>query len=84
MKIRIRSDNVRLTLPVPTDLVFSKAAVWIAFRIMNYYLNDSLPTLPSASMERLFAELQRTKHKYSRWTLVEVRTADGKEVTVTL
>ena len=84
MKIHIKSDNFRFTLPIPTNLVFNNATVHIAVWAMKNNGNDSFAALSPASLKRLFAEFRRIKRKHGQWTLVEVRSAGGEEVTITL
>lgn len=91
MKIFVKSDGHRLTIPVPTNWLFSKASAWLWLKMMrmfskitDHYGNDFYLNLPDEAVHAICEELKRTKKKYGKWTLVEVQTADGDEVTITL
>ena len=45
---------------------------------------DELRDISPEAVDRLFAEFRRIKRKHGQWTLVEVCSAGGDEVTVTL
>ena len=84
MKIRIKSRQFSFTLPFPTGLIFSKGTARIAVWAMEKNGNDALASLPPESLERLFREFRRIKRKHGRWTLVEIQSAGGEEVIITL
>lgn len=100
MKIRVETQERCFTVPVPTGLVFSDATVWVACHMGNKCPEDVLEYVPPQArknipnqawkelspqdMKRLFAELRRIKKRYGSWELVEVCSADGQRVRITL
>ena len=84
MKIQIRSEDTRLTLYLPTNLLFSRGTVWLANHVGRKYAGPALDTIPPQALEALFAELRRIKKKHGHWDLVEVESADGKHVRIQL
>ena len=84
MRIRVKSEDTNINLLLPTNLIFSKATVWLANRYGRKYAGDAMKDIPPEAMDRLFAELRRIKRRYGHWDLVEVRGSDGAEVKITL
>ena len=84
MKIHIRSEDHNFTIPLATNFVFSKGTVWLFNHVGRKYAGDAMKAISPEALERLFAELRHIKRKYGHWTLVEIHSADGEEVTVTL
>ena len=91
MKISVKSDGHNLSIPVPTGWLFSKPSAWLWLKMMrmfskkmDQYGNDFYLNLPDEAVYAICAELKRTRKKYGKWTLVEVKSACGEEVTITL
>lgn len=100
MKIRVENREHSFTVPVPTGLVFSDATAWVACRMGNKCTKDVMEYVPPQAgknipkpvvkeispqaMKRLFAEFRRIKKRYGSWELVEVCSADGQRVRITL
>lgn len=83
MKIRIKSANHAFVIPLPTNLLFSRGSAWVVNHMGRQYSGE-LRDIPPEAVDRLFAEFRRIKRKHGQWTLVEVCSAGGDEVTVTL
>ena len=84
MRIRVKSENTNINLILPTNLIFSRGTVWLANHFGRKYAGDSMQDIPPEAMKRLFAEFRHIKRQYGHWTLVEVRSADGSGVEITL
>lgn len=84
MKIRIQSGEKKFTVPFPTCLVFSRGSAWIANHIGRRYAGDAMKEIPPEAMDALFAEFRRIKSKHGSWELVNVQSADGDIVKITL
>ena len=84
MRIKVRSQDTNINIPLPTNLVFSKGTVWLANRFGRKYAGDAMRDIPPEALDRLFGEFRRIKRQYGHWTLVEVRSANGEEVEITL
>lgn len=84
MKIQIRSEDTRLTLYLPTNLLFSRGTVWLAKHVGRKHAAPGLDTIPPQALEALIAELRRIKKKHGHWDLVETESADGAYVCIRL
>ena len=84
MRIKVRSEDTNINIPLPTNLVFSRGTVWLADRFGRKYAGDAMKDIPPEALDRLFGEFRRIKRQYGHWTLVEVRSANGEEVEITL
>ena len=84
MKIHIRSAEANLKLWLPTNLIFSKPVALLGGTVGRKYAGDAMKDLSSKDLDRLFAEFRRIKKKYGAWDLVEVESAEGDIVRVTL
>ena len=84
MRIRVKSENTSINLVLPTNWIFNKGTVWLARRFGVKYAAESMKNVPPEALDRLFRELRRIKRTRGRWELVEVRSADGDEVQITL
>jgi hypothetical protein len=99
MKIRVTGNGHNINIPIPTRLIFSKASVKIYLKLArtfsstgSRYLPDHvekkaekwLDKIPDEAILALCAEIVRIKKKHGQWNLVEVHTADGEHVEITL
>ena len=84
MKIKMKPNRISLVLWVPNSLLFSK---WMA-RIICYGVkkNEDKRNVPLSpeSMERLFSELRRIAKKNKGMVLVEVESAKGEQVRISI
>lgn len=84
MKIRIREEGHNFTLLLPTMLVFSRFSLWLVNGVARKSAPEAMALVPAEGMDALWAEMRRIKKKYGSWDLVEVNSADGEYVKVTL
>lgn len=84
MKISVYDDETNLNLWLPTNLIFGKLTVRLVNGLGRKYAGEALEKIPPEALEKLFAELRHIKKKYGSWDLVEVESADGRSVRVTL
>ena len=84
MRIIVKSGDTNIDIPLPTNLVFSKAAVLLANRVGRKYAGDAMKNIPPEALDRLFGEFRRIKRRYGSWELVHVISSDGEEVHITL
>lgn len=82
MKIHVAGSGHDLTLMLPTRLVFSRFVIRLALK--SGRLGDGMDKIPPEAVERIAAELNRVKSRYGSWELVEVESADGETVKITL
>ena len=82
MKIRITGGDHDLNLTLPTKLLLNRYAVKLVCK--SDKLSGKLEGIPEEAMVRLVAELDQIRKKYGAWELVEVTSADGEIVKITL
>ena len=84
MRIKVKDEDTNINLLLPTNLIFSKGTVWLANHFGRKYAGDAMKGIPPEALDAVFTELRRIKRRYGHWTLVEVRSADGSGVEITL
>ncbi len=95
MKIIVTGNGQNINLNLPTNLILSPAIAWVADKACGAISNEriakvsghaveTMSELPQDAVAKLFAELRRIKKKYGTWELVEVTSADGEYVKITL
>lgn len=84
MRIRVKGEGHNINIPLPTNLVFSKGSLWLANRIGRKYAGDAMNDISPEALGKLFGEFRRIKRQYGHWVLLEVFSADGQEVSITL
>lgn len=99
MRIQVKGDGHSINIPIPTGLIFSKPSVWLYLKLAKKYSSqapkyipedaeqaaENMPVnIPKEAMYALCAELIRIKRKHGSWVLVEVQSASGEEVRITL
>lgn len=99
MRIRVKADGHNINIPIPTGLIFSKPSVWLYLKLarkvssrasryvpenVEVSVDEILEKIPDDAVYALCAEIMRIKKTHGHWDLVEVKSADGEEVTITL
>lgn len=84
MRVQVKGNGHDINIVLPTNLVFSRATVWLANHFGRKYAEDAMKDIPPEALDALFAELRRIKRKYGSWDLVEVESSDGEKVLVRL
>jgi hypothetical protein len=99
MRIKVKGDGHNINIPIPTGLIFSKASVKIYLKLakrcsgraMEYMSSEReekvenfLDNMPDEAILAVCAEIMRIKRKHGHWDLVEVKTADGEHIQITL
>ena len=84
MKIHIKSEGHNLRFWLPTRLVFSKAVARLGGKYGEKYAGEAMKNIPPEAIEILFAEFRHIKQKHKSWELVEVESADGSVVDISL
>lgn len=82
MKVQIKTGDRDFSLSLPTKMIFSKFVLRMVFKSAR--LGEKAVKLSPDGAEVLIAELQRIKKRHGTWELVEVQSADGEIVKVTL
>ena len=82
MKIQIRDDDRNFHLTLPTKLVFNRFVLRMVLKHSSF--GESVKALPPGAADKLIEELKRIQKKHGAWDLVEVKSADGETVKITL
>lgn len=82
MKIIVRNQEQNLNLTLPTNLIFSKFVLKLVLKNSRHIAK--IDQIPSQAIDAMVDELRRVKKKHGSWDLVEVRSADGEYVKITL
>lgn len=82
MKIIVKGNGQNISLSLPTKLIFSKRVLKLVLKNNRHV--SKLEKIPPHAVEALVDELRRVKKKYGTWELVEVDSADGEYVKITL
>ena len=82
MYVRVHTKDIKLTIPVPNALAFNHAVSLIASKA----LQKSVPSvqITPKQFDRLWVALREVRREWGKFTLVEVYTAGGEEIFVSL
>jgi len=81
MKIQIKeADGHKLTLPIPTDVVFGH----ITAAFLPRALQDKGVTITKKQAYQFIRELRRYKRRHPDWVLVDIEDACGDTVKITV
>lgn len=83
MKIQIREAERNFYLNLPTNLIFSRLVLRLALKHSSIN-SRKIDGLTAEAADALSAEIRRIKKRHGTWELVEVRSADGETVKITL
>ena len=83
MKIQIRAAERNFYLNLPTNLIFSRLVLRLALKHSSIN-GRKIDGLTAEAADALSAEIRRIKKRHGTWELVEVRSADGETVKITL
>ena len=83
MKIQIREAERSFYLNLPTNLIFSRLVLRLALKHSSIN-GRKIDVLTAEAADALSAEIRRIKKRHGTWELVEVRSADGETVKITL
>lgn len=83
MKIQIREAERNFCLNLPTNLIFSRLVLRLALKHSSIN-SRKIDGLTAEAADALSAEIRRIKKRHGTWELVEVRSADGETVKITL
>lgn len=84
MKIIVRSQEHDIRLGIPTSWIFSRGSAFLAEKLGRKYAPESMVDIPPDAIPILCAELRKIKKKYGTYELVEMETAGGEYVKITL
>ncbi len=96
MKIQITGQGHNIRIPIPTGLIFNRLSVFLWLKCMRRQSADSLleraeekadsffVNLPDEAVHQVASELMRARKKHGSWNLVEVESASGERVLISL
>lgn len=83
MKIQVKEAEKSFCLNLPTNLIFSRLVLRLALKHSSIN-GRKIDGLTAEAADALSAEIRRIKKRHGTWELVEVRSADGETVKITL
>ena len=82
MLIRVKTDDVNLVIPIPNFLIDNRLAANIIMRICE---DTSLPaTIQPEQLLILLHEISHLKRNFGQFNLIEVDTAKGEHIRITI
>lgn len=81
MRIRIDAEGHHFTIPLPVGIIFNSFTTRIITSCLKKYAD--IP-FTEEQLYVLFKELKQAKKTLSKLPLVDVQTADGQRVLITL
>ena len=84
MKIIVKSGEHDIRLGIPTSWIFSRGSAFLAEKLGRKYAPESMVDIPPDAIPILCAELRKIKKKYGTYELVELESANGQYVKITL
>ena len=82
MKIIVTTGENDIRFGLPTGLILGRGSAVFAQYMAKKYSPEV--NLPDGALPALCDELRRIKKKYGTWDLMEVETASGQHVKITL
>lgn len=85
MLIKIDTADVHMKIPVPSSIVFSGPAASVISNIIKKYAGaGAADILTKEQLHILFRGLRECRRYYPRLDLVDVQTAGGEHIVITL
>lgn len=81
MRIQINSPDTNLNLYIPTGLMCNRLALGTAFSVMHRKYHVPLTASQAGRFARV---LQQYRKNHPDWVLVEVESANGEQVRITV
>ena len=83
MKIQIKGEK-NLTLVLPTRLLFSKKVAHLVTKAAGKWIPAIVNRIPAEILDAALDELVRTKKIHGSWELVDIESASGEKIRITL
>lgn len=84
MRISVKTEEVSLSIPIPDWLLFGPLGAKTAASALKKYTPEVGQRLTEEALHTLLGALKKARDTYGTWDLVEVFTADGVRVKITL
>lgn len=85
MKIRMKqADGPGFTVLLPSWMIFSPALMRFVNHMGRKYVGDAAPNIPPEAIAALYREIKRANKRLGKWYFLEMRSADGDELTIRL
>lgn len=89
MKIHIRAEGHTFWIVLPTRLLLSKSVVKLGLRLARKNASETgkgnaMLSLSDEKILRICTQIKRVKRRSGSWVLVDVRSADGECVKITI
>lgn len=85
MKILIQSSgSADISIPVPNAMLFSPTLLDLCLKAGVIKNGRKMPDIPKETLRRICAALKSYSKAHGPWTLVQVESAGGAKVTITI
>lgn len=82
MKIEVHAQQKNISISIPTKMIFNRFALRTVTK--HIPVGESTMELSSEAASKLVRELDRIRKQRGSWVLVEVDSAGGEHVTITI
>lgn len=84
MRIQIKDKSQNRSITIPNGLLLNGITARIAVSAAGKQAPEAIEKIPPHVMNKIFAELKRIRKKHGPWVLVEVSSASGEQIEITL
>ena len=93
MKIQVDNGTHNIKIPLPSSLIFSDLSAFITYKAIKNVIikKDEAEVFDQKSKETVktlikcgYKALKETKKKYPQFILVDIESADGEKILITL
>jgi len=84
MKIEIYQTGQPVSMRIPSWLIYNPLTARIVCAVLEKKTPEAVDSLSPRAVKIILQELKRIREQQGSWVLVEVDTAEGKRVTVSL
>lgn len=84
MRINVTDGERNICVPLPTSLIFSDLTAYIGTKAIRKYVPERAHYFNADQLKALFCAIRQIKRQRGSWVLVDVQSADGQTVKVTI
>ena len=84
MRINITDGERNICIPLPTSLLFSDLTAYICTKAIERYVPERAHYFNDYQLKALFQAIRQIKRQRGSWVLVDVKSADGQTVKITI
>lgn len=84
MRINVTDGERSICIPLPTSLIFSDLTAYIGTKAIEKYVPERARYFNDYQLKALFRAIRQIKRQRGSWVLVDVQSADGQTVKITI